>query len=140
MSIHDMKETSIHSLNMWASGSSGQPENIFADGYLNHQEPDVEGGVSTKDLEAWKALVCDYHGSFSDSRVTILLQIAEGDYVATRWEFTATHTGEFMGLAPTGKDITWTGIQIDRYKDGKIVESWVNWDKFRFFEGLGLVD
>lgn len=137
---NDLKNTSRRAIEMWASNHSDRPEDIFADNYINHQEPDVEGGVSTKDLKAWIELVNDYHGSFSDSKVHVMQQIAEGDLVATRWEFTATHTGEFMGLAPTGKEITWTGVQIDRYKDGKIVESWVDWDKFRLFEGLGLVN
>jgi predicted ester cyclase len=66
------------------------------------------------------------------------MQIAEGDLVATRWEFNVVHSGAFMGQAPTGKEITWTGIQIDRFENGRIVESWVDWDKYRFFQGLGL--
>ena len=68
-----------------------------------------------------------------------MIQIAEGDKVATRWEFAATHTGDFMGHGPTGKQVTWTGVQIDRFEDGKIIESWVDWDKYRFLEGLGLL-
>jgi len=69
--------------------------------------------------------------------VRILLQIAEGDLVATRWQFTAIQTGEYLGHPPTGKEATWTGVQIDRFGDGRIVESWVDWDKFRLFEQLG---
>ncbi len=139
MSIDDHKEMSRSAIGMWASSNSDRPEDIFAENYVNHQEPDVEGGVSDKSLEAWKELVSAYHKSFSNSQVLVLMQIAEGDLVATRWEITATHTGDFMGLASTGKQATWTGVQIDRFEDGKIVESWVNWDKYRFFEGLGLM-
>jgi predicted ester cyclase len=69
-----------------------------------------------------------------------LLQIAEGDVVATHWEFSATQSGDFRGQAATGKRATWTGVQIDRFGGGKIVESWVSWDKYRFFEQLGLVE
>lgn len=137
--MNENKKTSRRALQLWASNQSDQPEDFISDQYVNHQEPDVEGGVSARDLKAWKELVNDYHGSFSNSRVQIIQQIAEGNLVATRWEFTASHTGEYMGLAPTGREITWTGVQIDRYQDGKIVESWVDWDKYRFFEGLGLV-
>jgi hypothetical protein len=35
--------------------------------------------------------------------------------------------------------VTWTGVQIDRIADGKIVESWVDWDKYRLFETLGFL-
>ena len=106
---------------------------------VNQQEPDVQGGISDKNLESWKQLVSDFHKAFSNSKVRILMQIAEGDLVANRWEFTATHTGEFMGLAPTKKQTTWTGVQIDRFKDDRIVESWVDWDKYRFLAGIGVV-
>ena len=139
MSIDEKKKISRRAVEMWASNNSDKPEDIFSENYVNHQAPDVEGGVSDKSLEAWKELVTGYHESFSDSKVLLLMQIAEGDLVATRWEFTATHTGQFMGLAPTQKRITWTGVQIDRFEDGKIAESWVDWDKYRFLEGLGLV-
>ena len=139
MSLDDHKQMSRRAIGMWTSNNSDRPEDIFAENYVNHQEPDVEGGVSDKSLEAWKELVSGYHKSFSNSKVLVLMQIAEGDQVATRWEITATHTGDFMGLAPTGKQVIWTGVQIDRFEDDKIVESWVNWDKYRFFEGLGLM-
>ncbi len=139
MSFDDHKQMSRRAIGMWSSNNSDKPEDIFAENYVNHQEPDVEGGVSDKSLEAWKELVSGYHKSFSNSKVLVLIQIAEGDLVATRWKFTAIHTGDFMGAAPTGKQVTWTGVQIDRFEDGKIVESWVDWDKYRFLEGLGLV-
>lgn len=139
MMLDENKKTSRRALQLWASDHSEQPEDIISNQYVNHQEPDVEGGVSARGLKDWKELVNGYHDSFSDSKVQIMQQIAEGDLVATRWEFTATHTGEYMGIAPTGREITWTGVQIDRYEGGKIVESWVDWDKFRFFEGLGRV-
>ncbi|MHA1573778.1 MAG: ester cyclase [Alphaproteobacteria bacterium] len=45
-------------------------------------------------------------------------------------------TGEYFGHPPSGKRAIWTGVQIARVADGKIVESWVNWDKFRMFEAL----
>ena len=139
MSLDDQKVLSRRALGMWASINSDLPEDIFAGNYVNHQEPDVEGGVTSKSLDAWKELVAGYRDAFSSSKVVVLMQIAEGDLVATRWEITATHTGDYMGRAPTNKEITWTGVEIDRFEDDKIVESWVDWDKYRLFEGLGLV-
>ncbi|WGV23158.1 ester cyclase [Halotia branconii] len=139
MSANNCKEISRRAIRMWDSNNSDSPKDIFTKNYVNHQEPDVEGGVSDKNLEEWKKMISNYHKSFSNSKALVLMQIAEGDLVSTRWEFTAIHTGEYIGLAPTGKEVTWTGIEIDRFEDGKIVESWVDWDKYRLFEGLGLV-
>ena len=55
-------------------------------------------------------------------------QIAEGDKVVMRFTSKGTREGEFIGIAPTGKQVSWTGITIDRIEDGKIVESWADWD------------
>jgi hypothetical protein len=48
-----------------------------------------------------------------------------------------THRGELMGLAPTGVQTNTTGISIDRYEDGKIVETWTNWDTLGLMRQLG---
>ena len=91
-------------------------------------------------LAAFEELVRAYHSAFTNSKVEVLTQIAEGDLVATRWRITATNTGEYLNLAkPTNERITWTGVLIDHFEDGRIAETWVSWDKYRFFQGLGLV-
>jgi steroid delta-isomerase-like uncharacterized protein len=62
--------------------------------------------------------------AFPDHHLTIEDQIAEGDRVVTRVIFHGTHHGEFNGVAPTGKVVTYSGIAIDRIADGKVVEMW----------------
>ena len=140
MSIEEQKRLARQSLGMWASGNQVAPEAVFATDYVNHQEPDAEGGVTAKSLAEWKALVAGYHQAFSESQVEITHQLAEGDLVATRWRFTATHSGDYMGLAATGRRVSWTGLELDRVAEGKIAESWVDWDKYGLFQALGLVD
>ena len=83
-------------------------------------------------------MVADFHEGFSDVKMEVLLQVAEGNYVCSRWRLTAKHTGTFGDLAGTNKTSTWTGVHTDRYEGGKLVESWVDWDKYSFLEGLGL--
>jgi predicted ester cyclase len=139
MSLDNLKDISRRAIEMWSSNNLERPEDIYAENYVNHQEPDVKGGISDKSLVTWKELLRGFHESFSNSRIRVLMQIADNDLVATRWEIKATHSGDYIGLAPTGREITWTGVAIDRFQGDKIVESWVNWDKFRLFEGLGLV-
>lgn len=139
MSLDENKALARQSLEMWASDSDDRPEDVFAATYANHQESDIRGGVQTRDLASWKDVVQKHHTGFPDLTVRLDTQIAEGDRVATRWEFSGHHTGAFMGVAPTGKVVTWTGVQIDRIEDGKIVESWVDWDKYRLLKGIGLI-
>lgn len=138
-SLEEEKKLSARAIEMWASDNFDMINETFTDGYVNHQEPDVEGGTKTLDLAQWQALAGPFNQAFSDAKVEILLQLGEGDLVATRWQFTATQTGTYLGLAATGKTISWTGAQIDRFENGKIAETWVNWDMYGMFEQLGLV-
>ena len=135
----DHKTTSRHVLELWGDNALHKSDEYLAANYVNHQMPDAAGGTSAKSLGEWKALVADYHKAFSNVKMEVLLQVAEGDYVSSRWRMTAKHTGTFGDLAATGKTSTWTGVHTDRYEGGKLVESWVEWDKYSFLEGLGLV-
>lgn len=139
-SIEEQKALSAAAIEMWSSGNFDQVSETFADGYMNHQEPDVEGGTQTLDQAAWVSLVGQFHQAFADTTVEILLQVGEGDLVATRWRFVATQSGPYLGLAPTGRTVTWTGTQIDRFEDGRIAETWVNWDMYGMFDQLGLLN
>lgn len=70
---------------------------------------------------------------FPDVQHTIDQVIANEDFVVTRWTAHGTQQGEFQGIAPTGKAVTWTGINIFRVECGRIAEEWSEVD------GLGRV-
>jgi steroid delta-isomerase-like uncharacterized protein len=93
----------------------------------------------TRGPDGLRQAAAGYRGGFPDLRITIDAQIAEGDLVTTRWSAVGTHTGDFWGLAPTGKQATVTGITIDRIVDGRLVESWTNWDALGLMQQLGVV-
>ena len=79
MSLDEHKAMSKRALQLWAGDNSETPEAILTQDYINHQESDVERGVSAKDLSAYEALLKGHHQAFPDSKVTILTQIAEGE-------------------------------------------------------------
>ena len=64
---------------------------------------------------------------------------AEGDKVVLRFTFHGTHQGEFMGVAPTGKQVTMPGIDIFRIADGKIVELWGQEDVLGMMQQIGAI-
>jgi steroid delta-isomerase-like uncharacterized protein len=101
-------------------------------------DPALPGGNVTG-LEAYKQVVQMYRAAFPDLHFTIHEQIADGDKVVTRWTATGTHKGALMGIAPTGKRSTVTGISIEHYKDGKAAEAWNNWDTLGMLQQLGVV-
>ena len=77
---------------------------------------------------------------FPDWHVTIEDIIAEGDKVWIRYKLTGTHTGEYRGLAPTGKKITATSVNIYRIVNGKVVEIWRVSDLLDFYKQLGVIE
>ena len=84
--------------------------------------------------EGIKRVVSPYHPAFTDLRWTVDdMAAAERDLVVTRWTGSGVHTDEVMGIPPTGKRVTVSGIWIHRIAGGKIAESWNMWD------GMGMV-
>ena len=77
--------------------------------------------------------------AFPDAKLTILDQVADGDKVSTRGICKGTHLGEYMGASPTGKECSYTYIAIDRVENGKVVESWLEWDEAGFLRQLGIL-
>lgn len=77
--------------------------------------------------------------AFSDTHVTILDLIAEGDKVMARLSIEATNTGTFAGQPPTGKKVRFLSFRIYRIVDNKIAESWAMQDRLGLMEQLGFV-
>ena len=78
-----------------------------------------------------------YRAAFPDLRITVDDVIAADDKVVLRWHSEGTHRGELAGLAPTGAHGSVTGISIDRWKDGKVIEAWAEWDNLGLARQLG---
>ena len=77
--------------------------------------------------------------AFPDLRITAEDMVAEGDKVVARVTMSGTHRGEFMGIAPTGKQITVGIIEILRIAGGKMVEHWNVVDSLGMMQQLGAV-
>ena len=77
--------------------------------------------------------------AFPDLRYVVDDVIAEGDKVVIRWTWRCTHKGEFMGIAPTGKQATVTGMAIYRVAGSKCVERWVELSLLGLLQQLGAV-
>jgi steroid delta-isomerase-like uncharacterized protein len=120
---------------VWSEGKLELADELFASDYIGHPS-DVEETV--RGPEAVKQYVRALLESFSDLRMTIEDQVAEGDKVVTRWTARGTHDGNLMGTEPTGRTGTVTGITIQRIRDDKVVEGWTNWDVLGMLQQLGL--
>ena len=89
--------------------------------------------------EGTRQFIGMYVAAFPDMHLTVEDIIAEGDEVTARFTIHGTHGGELMGIPPTGKQVTTTGIQIVRVADSRIVENWVNFDALGMLQQLGVI-
>ncbi|MEM4703565.1 MAG: ester cyclase [Candidatus Bathyarchaeia archaeon] len=94
----------------------------------------------TRGWEVNKQVVEDEIKAFPDLHVAIEDIIAEGDKVCVRLKETATHTGEYRGLAPTGNKLSYTVVAIWRIVEGKIAEGWITYDQMDFLKQLGAIE
>ena len=72
-------------------------------------------------------------------RMIVDEMIAEDDRVMVRWTFHGTHQGDFSGLPPTHKSVTYSGINIFRIADGRIAEVWDIYDRLWLWQQLGVL-
>jgi predicted ester cyclase len=87
--------------------------------------------------EETKQFVAAMRATFHGLRCTVDQQIAEGDLVMTRWTARGIHQVEHLGVPATGQPVTVTGIMVHRFRDGKSVETWGEWDRLGLKQQLG---
>jgi steroid delta-isomerase-like uncharacterized protein len=121
---------------VWTDRNFAIVDDLVAEDYVGHDPTQPE---TIKGRDGYKQFVAMYQTAFDDAQVTIDDQIAEGDQVVTRWTGRGTHTGELTGIAPTGKEVTVSGITISRLADGKIAEEWELMDALGMLVQLGAV-
>ena len=123
-------------LDIITQGQLAVADEIFAANHIIH-DPHAPPTGWPNGPEGLKMVASVFGGGFADWNIPIEDQIAEGDKVATRWIASATHTGSLQGMPPTGKAVRVTGVNVMRFAEGKIVESWFNFDMLSLLQQLG---
>jgi steroid delta-isomerase-like uncharacterized protein len=111
-------------------------EEDCAPDYVMHDP--LPPGISP-DLAGFKQLCTAWWTAFPDGHFVVEDLIAEGDKVVARVTFRGTHQGEFTGMPATGKQVSWTGIGIDRIEADKFVEAWASADILGLMQQLGAI-
>jgi predicted ester cyclase len=90
-------------------------------------------------LDAWKDGMASFFAAFPDAAYTLEDIFFAGDKGVWRGTWRATQRGEWEGIAPTGRKGTWTVIIIGRFEGDRLVEDWVEYDRYNLFRQLGAV-
>ena len=109
---------------------------VLAPDYVAHV-PAAPGPL--EGLESWRQFSGSFAEAFPDIRLTVEEIFSEGDLVAARVAFRGTHRGEFQGIPPTGKEVAFTSIEVNRVVGGKVEEHWVELDLLGLMQQLGAI-
>ncbi len=138
MSTEDNKANDRRALEEFNQGNVAAFFELYAPNFINHDP----GSPWIRTLEDYKQWIIELRNAFPDGHLTIDDMIAEGDQVVVRWTFSGTNTGDMvtpMHIPATGKQVTITGITIDRFAEGKLVETWQHGDTMGLMQQLGLI-
>jgi predicted ester cyclase len=120
---------------VWGTGDEAALEELFAPDFVDHGA--LPG--QTPDREGHKQTLAEFRSAFPNLSVTTDDIIAEGEKVVSRWTARGTHQGELMGIAPTGKEMTFTGIEVLRIAESKVVERWAEGNDLEVMQQIGAI-
>jgi steroid delta-isomerase-like uncharacterized protein len=118
---------------VWNQGDEAAIDRFIAEDAAGN-DPDF--GIGREGFrQQWR----NWRDAFPDLHFEVEELVAEGDVVVSRWTLTGTHTGEFLGIAPTGRPIRVGGMSLDHLKDGLLVSGFDGWDNLGLRQQLGAV-
>ena len=124
---------------IWGGGRLELIDELYAPDYVDHapRGPEAE---TVRGPQGLKEAVALFRAAFPDLSYSVEETIAERDLTMARFSARGTHRGQFLGAAPTGRVVTYEGIDVNRIVEGTIVESWVHYDALGLLEQVGLVE
>ncbi len=119
---------------VWNKGNFDVVYDTFAEDYVRH---DLRPTGAPPGPAGQKKIAAEFRTAFPDVTWTVNLILAEGDLIAGRWTAEGTNTGPWGGVPPTGKKVRFCGVNIMRFRDGKVVEIWNHRDDLAVLEQIG---
>ena len=103
----------------WDQGRFDVCDELFAPDYVRH---DFRAGAAADGPQGQKDIAAAFRAAFPDLQFSVDFVLGDGDLVAGRWTATGTNTGAWNGMEPTGRSVTFSGINVFRFSAGKVVE------------------
>ena len=119
---------------VWNQGDTSVVDQLFADSFVANIA-NIPTPINSAD--EFKQFVALFRALSPDLNFTINDQVAEGDKVATRWTVRFPSSGEGLDAESGHEDVAVTGMSMHKMTNGKLVESWDNWDSMTAFQSLG---
>jgi predicted ester cyclase len=113
----------------WAHEGVAKGHVEVFDHLVSAEAIDHSGPTAVRGVEGFKRRTLALHVALTEIEVVVEDVLVDGDKLAWRWRLTGTHHGPFLGVSPTGKHVTLTGINVQRVANGAVVEHWSSADQ-----------
>jgi steroid delta-isomerase-like uncharacterized protein len=120
---------------VWGKGNLAVTQEVFAVDYVRH---DLRPTTALPGPEGQAKIAQDFRAAFPDLQIRIDLILAEDDLVAARWTMEGTNLGSWGGKEPTGKHVKFSGVNLFRISNGKVVEIWNHRDDLGLMQQVGM--
>jgi steroid delta-isomerase-like uncharacterized protein len=122
---------------VWNQGREETIDAMCAEDAIGYGQ--AQHGADIHGRDHFKRFWHGFRAAFSNIHIDIHETIEQDDRVAARWTMKMTHSGAFLGIAPTNKRVSVNGISIQRLAGGQIIAGWDNWDQLGLLVQLGTV-
>ena len=120
---------------VWNKGNVEFAHTVFNDDYVRH---DLRPTQAQPGPAGQAKIAADFRRAFPDLVFKVDLLLAEGDLVAARWTAAGTNTGKWGALEASGKAATFSGVNIFRFRGGKVAEIWNHRDDLGLMQQVGV--
>ena len=132
------KEENLAALGKFAEAVNTRNFNLFGEAVAaENVEHDPAPGQGPGP-EGYRTFFSAMTKAFPDMKVGLDTMVADEDSIAFAYTLTGTHQGPLMGIPPTGKKVSIRGMQISKFRDGKMVERWGSSDQLGMLQELGV--
>ena len=135
--VEGNKAASRRWIDVFNSRDNAAEADVRAADFVAHAPSSLE--AAPLDPQAWTRFLAGFVEGFPDLQLRVEEAVGEGDLVAQLVHFEGTHAGEFQGLPPTHRRVTFSGLELNRFVGGRVVEHWFQLDTLTLLQQLGLV-
>ena len=133
------KEANLATLGKFAEAVTTGNFNLFQEAVSTENVDHDPAAGQVPGPEGYRMFFSGLRAAFPDLKVALETMVADEDSLAFAYTLTGTQSGSYMGIAPTGKKIKIRGMQISKFKDGKMVERWGSSDELGMLQQLGVI-
>lgn len=133
------KEANLQTLSKFAEAVNTGKFDLFKEAVSSENIDHDPARGQVPGPEGYRTFFSGLRTAFPDLSVALETLVADDDSIAIAYTLSGTQNGSFMGVAPTGKRVEIRGMQISKFKDGKMVERWGSSDELGILQQLGVV-